>query len=264
MKLAILLTATVKVQAMGGNFTVAERAKMYHETLKYYAQKIGKKYPIIFLENSDYNLTEFRRQFDSLLDIEWIQFSPFDSIPFLPQKGKGYNEYLMIKEGILQSEKIKSCTHFLKITGRYSMLNILKIIKEIERRANDKVFLGDVKDTNIYKMMGLTNEGHWGDSRFWVANVDFYKKNMADCYLSMDDSRYGCWAEHYFLNLSRKYRCDKKFIFRFHHQVQFDGVSGTTTSELLAKGKNRQNTMFNRIKNQIRYMLRFLFPMVWF
>ena len=168
MRLAILLTATVKVQVIGGNFTVAERVQMYQDTLSYYARKIGKKYPIVFLENSDYDLTDFKLQFNPLLDIEWIQFSPGDSIPFLPQKGKGYNEYLMIKEGVAQSEKLKRCTHFLKITGRYSMLNILTIIKEIENRASDKVFMGDVKDTNIYKIVGLKNEGHWGDSRFFV------------------------------------------------------------------------------------------------
>ena len=38
MKLAILLTATVKVQVVGGNFTVAERAEMYASALRYYAR----------------------------------------------------------------------------------------------------------------------------------------------------------------------------------------------------------------------------------
>ena len=42
MKLAILLTATVKVQVVGGNFSVEERAKMYADTLRYYANVVGK------------------------------------------------------------------------------------------------------------------------------------------------------------------------------------------------------------------------------
>lgn len=45
MKLAILLTATVKVQVVGGNFNMEERAAMYASTLRYYADRIGKKYP---------------------------------------------------------------------------------------------------------------------------------------------------------------------------------------------------------------------------
>lgn len=48
MKLAILLTVTVKVQVVGGNFNMEERAAMYASTLRYYADRIGKKYPIVF------------------------------------------------------------------------------------------------------------------------------------------------------------------------------------------------------------------------
>ena len=32
-------------------------------------------------------------------------------------KGKGYNEFLMIKRGLEQSKSLSQCTHFLKITG---------------------------------------------------------------------------------------------------------------------------------------------------
>lgn len=117
MKLAILLTATVKVQVVSGNFSVKKRAVMYSSALRYYANKIGKKYPIVFLENSDYDLSELKKEFNDKLDIEWIQLRPNEKLPFNPQKGKGFNEYLMIKEGVLRSKKLKECTHFLKITG---------------------------------------------------------------------------------------------------------------------------------------------------
>ena len=164
MKLAILLTATVKVQVISGNFSVKERAVMYSSALRYYANKIGKKYPIVFLENSDYDLSELKKEFNDKLDIEWIQLRPNEKLPFNPQKGKSFNEYLMIKEGVLRSKKLKECTHFLKITGRYAMVNILTITREIEKRANNKVFMGDIKDTRLYEMIGSKNYGHWGDS----------------------------------------------------------------------------------------------------
>lgn len=47
MRLAILLTATVKVQVVGGNFKTEERAEMYASTLRYYVNTIGKDYNII-------------------------------------------------------------------------------------------------------------------------------------------------------------------------------------------------------------------------
>ena len=264
MKLAILLTATVKVQAVGGNFTMDERAQMYASTLRFYANEFGKRYPIIFLENSDYDLSNFKKEFNEKLDIEWIQLPPSEELPFDPHKGKSFNEYLMIKEGVLRSEKLKQCTHFLKITGRYAMVNILTMIKEIEHRAEDKVFMGDIKDTNLYEIIGSKNYGHWGDSRFWVAQVNFYKENLLDCYLEMNDCAEGKWAEHYLLRMARKYRKDNRFIFRFRHQVLFNGITGMRTSAELATGKFRQDSPGIRIKCQIRHLLRILFPNFWF
>lgn len=45
MKLTILLTATVKIQVIGGNFTMDERALMYNaSTLRFCANTFGKRY----------------------------------------------------------------------------------------------------------------------------------------------------------------------------------------------------------------------------
>ena len=264
MKLAILPTATVKVQVVGGNFTIDERAQMYASTLKFYANTFGKRYPIVFLENSDYDLNEFKKKFNEKLNIEWIQLPPSEGLPFNPDKGKSFNEYLMIKEGVLRSQKLKQCTHFLKITGRYAMVNILTMIKEIEKRAENKVFMGDIKDTDLYKRIGSKNYGHWGDSRFWVAQINYYKEHLLDCYLEMNDCEDGKWAEHYLLHMGRKYRRDNRFIFRFRHQVLFNGITGMRTSAELATGKFRQDRLSIRIKGQIRHFLRILFPNFWF
>ena len=264
MKLAILLTATIKVQVVGGNFTMNERANMYTSTLRFYATTFGKKYPIIFLENSDYDLSELKKEFNDKLDIEWIQLRPSENLPFNPNKGKSYNEYLMIKEGIIRSQKLKQCTHFLKITGRYAMVNIITIIKEIEKRAKNKVFMGDIKDTNLYKLIGSKTYGHWGDSRFWVAQIEYYKDYLLNCYLEMNDCEDGKWAEHYLLRMARKNKKDNRFIFRFQHQVLFNGITGMKTSAELATGKFRQDSFGMRVKSQIRYILRILFPNFWF
>ena len=264
MKLAILLTATIKVQVIGGNFTMSERAQMYASTLRFYAKTFGKKYPIVFLENSDYNLSELKKEFNDKLDIEWIQLLPSENLQFNPNKGKSFNEYLMIKEGILRSQKLKQCTHFLKITGRYAMVNILTMTKEIEKRAKNKVFMGDIKDTNLYELIGSKNYGHWGDSRFWVAQIEYYKNHLLNCYLEMNDCEDGKWAEHYLLRMARQYKKDNRFIFRFQHQVLFNGITGMRTSIDLATGKFRQDSLKIRIKCKIRHILRILFPNFWF
>ena len=133
MKLAIILTGTVEPAVKGGHFTAGDRFKMYSDTLDFYAKEIGRKYPIVFVENSNADLSKWDERFKNSLDLTVMQFRPdgedFDG--FDNSMGKGYNEYLMIKKGVLRfkdNPSLKDVTHFLKITGRYPMINVNKII----------------------------------------------------------------------------------------------------------------------------------------
>lgn len=273
MKLSILLTATIKPSVVGGNFTVQERYEMYRSILTFYSKVVGKRYNFVFVENSNVDLTSLKKEFEDKLNIEFLQFtsnavlsdSIFSVDKFDNTKGKGYNEYLMIKKAILQSKYLNEASHFLKITGRYAMVNILTMIREIEYRCNQNiVFMGDIKDTCIWELLHIQRMSHWGDSRFFVAQIAFYKNKMLDCYQEMNDYESDKWAEHYLLNFSRQYRGDSRCIFRFRHQVQFNGVSGTVTSERLCQGIRTQASFSNRMKNEIRHILRVLFPNIWF
>ena len=73
MKIAILLTSTVRPQVMGSNFSVSERMEMYRSTLQYYAKTIGREYPIVMVENSDADLTLWKEEFKDSL--RWRYFS---------------------------------------------------------------------------------------------------------------------------------------------------------------------------------------------
>lgn len=263
-KIAIILTGTVEPAVKGGAFSSHERFKMYTSTLDFYAQKIGKKYPVVFLENSNADLSPWVSRFGNTLDLTIMQFRPdsgeFDG--FDNSKGKGYNEYLMIKKGLLKMTDTShsSTAYFLKITGRYPMLNICAILSEIERMRtqSDIVFMGDIKDTCIYKLVGRdTLSSHWGDSRFFMAKTDYYRDHMIDCYAEMNDYEPESWAEHYFLRLSRKFRNDPRFRFRYRTQVRFGGVSGASSNA-------SYDSMANRAKAAVRQIGRFLFPNIWF
>lgn len=265
MKLCIVLTGTIRPSVLGGNFNVEERLEMYYSTLSFYAKTIGTSYPIVFVENSDVDLTSWKDEFAGKLDLEIIQFLHELNV-FKPEKGKGYNEYLMIKMALTKSENLKKQDYFLKITGRYSMLNIKQMINEAERRimGNEIIFMGDVKDTKIYEYLGIkTYSSHWGDSRFFLSKISFYEEILQNCYLEMDDRFEGKWAEDYFLRLSRIYRNDHRFVFRWRHQVQFNGVSGTLTSDQLEQKKGLQDSYQNRLKNVIRFIIRVLLPNLW-
>ena len=266
-KIAIVLTGTVSPNVKGGSFTSSERYAMYTSTLDYYAKTIGRSYPIVFLENSSADLSMWKDRFKNTLDLTIMQFRPDTSEydGFDNSKGKGYNEYLMIKKGLLRMDNAypppsQLLTHFLKITGRYPMLNINKILAECERRLSKRqvVFIGDIKDTCIYKFVGRdTLSSQWGDSRFFCAEINYYRESMIDCYAEMNDYEPESWAEHYFLRLSRKFRHDSRFQFRYRTQVRFGGVSGAATNA-------SYDSLGNRVKASVRQLGRLLFPYIWF
>lgn len=174
-------------------------------------------------------------------------------------RGKGYNEYLMIRLAVERSAILAGCTHFLKLTGRYPMLNIREMLGEMERRGRDKAMMCDVKELRLYAWLrGTTYGSRWGDSRFFLASVDFYREQVMDCYQEMDDRTFGHFAEDYIYRLSVKYRKDKHFLFRFRHQVQFGGQSGDKVFD------ENYASLRNRLKNRVRRVLRVLLPWVWF
>ena len=80
MKLAILLTGTVKPAVVGGSFSVEERMIMYEDTLRFYARTIGRKYPVVMVENSDVSLKAWNLEFKDSLDLEILQFRPDDPV----------------------------------------------------------------------------------------------------------------------------------------------------------------------------------------
>ena len=116
MKLSILLTATIKPSVVGGNFTVQERYEMYRSTLTFYSKVVGKRYNFVFVENSNVDLTSLKKEFEDKLNIEFLQFtsnavlsdSIFSVDKFDNTKGKGYNEYLMIKKADRKSTRLNS------------------------------------------------------------------------------------------------------------------------------------------------------------
>lgn len=270
MKIAILLTSTVRPQVVGSNFSVAERMEMYRSTLQYYAAAIGREYPIVVVENSDADLTPWQEEFKESLDLEVLQFTPPNLLSadaesqavdygFDNAKGKGYNEYLMIKLALQRSKTLSGCTHFLKITGRYPMLNIREMLREMERRGNGKAAMFDVKEFKLYeKLRGTSYGSRWGDSRYFLMSVEFYKENLMDCYQEMDESVFGKYAEDYIYHLSCKYRSDSRFCFRYRHQVQFGGQGGAACYQ------ENYASFKNRFKNKVRSLLRVVFPNIWF
>jgi hypothetical protein len=157
---------------------------MYVEALNFYIDKLseysienGIQY-IVFAENSGFDggLINMLKKHPNVV-IEYLNIGTGD---FKIHLGKGYNEYLLLQKAIKQSEVIRKCGCFFKLTGRLKVLNITSLLGECYKR-NEKIggglsFLADCKDHKVYEWLGMPINGHMGECRYWFASSVFFEQ----------------------------------------------------------------------------------------
>ena len=137
---------------------------------------ISNKYvnKIIFIENSGYDLSffyEISKKFpDKIVEI----ISSNSNHSFDKKLGKGYGEYLCLKEIFENSKIAKETNYFIKITGRYIIKNFDSILKDII-----------INNSDIY--VNLSNNLKYSNSIIYGGGKKFFenyiipeKKNTTD------------------------------------------------------------------------------------
>lgn len=130
----ILLTASVDTRGMkGSKFTAEEREKMYVDTLNYYIKLFGREKrdtTLVFVENSGWSSDSILNQLykNDKVTIEYLSLVPSD---FVQEKGKSYNEMLLIDKAIEKSSSIKDNGCFFKVTGRFPIANLNVLVNEV-------------------------------------------------------------------------------------------------------------------------------------
>ena len=131
----LLLTAAIDARnGAACLFTKEERYKQYLRAFRWYMRFLRKNPGIckglVFCENSETDLTEFR---DSVPK-EWKSRVEFISLPvdgFRPEKGKTYNEMRTLDLSLERSSLIASNDLFIKLTGRYPVRNIRRLVSDV-------------------------------------------------------------------------------------------------------------------------------------
>lgn len=136
-RMTLVLTASVDTRGMkGAMFTAEQRERMYVDTLIYYIRlfECRQAYAtILFVENSGWNLDRISRHVrkSSFVQTHYVALDPND---FDLSKGKSYNELLMMQKVVEHSQIIGQEGRFVKLTGRFPLLNIDKMLYEYKRR----------------------------------------------------------------------------------------------------------------------------------
>lgn len=132
-KTCILLTACVNPSGM--SHTVLQnpetRAEQYKKALDFYIN--GTNAPIVFCENTMYDMSPEYRQYINSGRLEYLTF---DGNNYDKNRGKGYGEALIMGYAIKHSDIIRNSKYVIKITGRI-------IISDIKRYISSPLYLLD-------------------------------------------------------------------------------------------------------------------------
>lgn len=263
--LPILLTATVNPRGMAGaRFAPEERERMYVNTLNYYIETFKKhkgQYILVFIENSGWaqnRIVAKLHQADNVL-LEYIKLSPDD---FPVKMGKSYNEMKLIDLGIEKSYYINLSGAFFKVTGRFPILNIYGLLKEVYKRGGgeEMKFYCDCKDHNLYEWLHIPINGHAGECRYYAVSLDFYNTYFKDKYVLLGNGTFDA-VESLFLTVIRQTKHQEGVHCRFRLQARLTGQGAHSLGKGPAFFYSTDNDSFAlKTKMFVRQLLRWFFP----
>lgn len=169
----IVMTATVVPNVSGAaSADPAERRGEYLRAVRFYS---GLADRVFFLENSDYPLDEdpaFRDQKRLL-----IRKFPRSASP---ERGKGFQEFEMLDAWVASEADCPPC--WIKVTGRYIVRNMDKILAECERDSGHSIIVDQ------------TPRSEKARTSLFFAKTEFYRQRLRGLYRRCDD-RSGAWIE---------------------------------------------------------------------
>lgn len=226
-KLPIVLTATI-VPNVGGTPAINSEKRLaeYIEGLKFYLQYA----PVIFLENSGYPLEQYA-EFRETPRLRVRKFPPSKN----PERGKGYQEFEML-DAWLNTEP-QPPARWLKISGRYQLLNILNILDECRRDSQHSLIIDQIART------------HMARTYYFCVNSDFYQKRLRGLYHRCDD-RTGDWIERMLFRELKLVPADE--VRFFSTQPRIAAVAGSS-GKVFSTGRSQW-----LVKQILRQLNRFI------
>ena len=271
MKMPILLTASVSTRGMkGADFSDAEREQMYLAALECYLKDLSIGNPIVFGENSGWNLEDFKNKLiakvgDAANKVEFISVDPSISDQ---SRGKGYNEILLMNDVISRSSVIKESGCFMKATGRYPIYNIGYYLANAENYfAQGGQYYGDIKDHRVFDFLFPNNtkkwNGHAAYTVIFATTLQFYNQLLRESYKDCNDYT-DDWIENVWYRILSKYRGkkDSGVILRFNREPICGGMQGSSV-ETIAFSKSNMSAKA-KLARLVGNCIRIFTPWFWF
>ena len=255
------MTASVNPRGMAGLSVndIAEREGQYLGTLQFYLQNEAIA-EIVFIENSDHDLAAFRK-----LAAEYpkkrVEFISCNLNGYPREYGKSYGELLTLDYAAEHSQFVAAAGGYFKVTGRFPILNMGKLLTEAEKRQPWDFFC-DNKDHRIYDWLHNGWTGHACDTRFFGVTLEFYRKHFFGRASELDDSQ-NKLIEFMFFHTAKQAQLDGEAVIRrFCTEPEYAGKAGHVQTALLQV--NDYSGPVAKTKRRIRQLARWLTPWFWF
>ena len=256
----LLMTASVNPRGMSGLSVndIAEREQQYLGTLQFYLRNdaIGE---IVFIENSGHPLDAFRKLAEGCPQRR-VEFISCDLNGYPRELGKSYGELLTLDYAAGHSELVRAAGGYFKVTGRFPILNIGKLLAEASEREPWELFC-DNKDHRVYDWLRLGWTGHACDTRFFGVTLEFYQKHFHGRAAELDDSR-SRLIEFMFFETAKQAASEHRVIRRFRTEPEYAGRAGHVQTALLQV--NDYSGAVAKAKRRIRQLGRRIAPWFWF
>jgi hypothetical protein len=132
----LMMTATITPPpGVNARSDPAVRLGDYSRALSFYLQQIGRGIDrIVFIENSNSDLTTLRSLADKAGLIECCEFIGFAGLDYPSAYGYGYGEFKLLDHGMAEAQalhEIGSRSIVTKVTGRYIVRNLMRLLRHL-------------------------------------------------------------------------------------------------------------------------------------
>jgi len=256
MNIPLLMTASIDTRGMR-DLSVTdlhEREGQYLETFAFYL-KSGWVDKIVFVENSGYDLQNFKALAETRAGTE-TELISCDLNDYPRHLGKSYGEMRLLDHVLDHSELLQAHERFIKVTGRFPILNMDKLLREAGRRMPWELFC-DSKDHPVYDWLRNGWNGHAADTRFFVVTKKFYQEHFYGRYVDLNDAE-GRLVEGLFFDVMREQYPQGTVVRRFRTEPEYAGKGGHRRISII--GTNEYSGWLAKGKRRIRQLGRRVFP----
>ncbi len=232
----IIILLTGAINTYNKQFTSlnnpAERKADYINTIRYYLEKYN--YPIVFVENSDVNLSTY---FIKEIEQKRLEILCFNGNNYSGEIGKGLGEMRCIEFGLSNSSLILESSFVFKITGRYKILNAGNFFKFYE------------KHSHVELIADLTNNFKSSQSCIFGFKPFFAKKFLFKYGPILNDTN-GIYFEHALAKAVLSAISENLNFYIFKYYPRIKAISGTT-------GKMYKRSFIYFFPRMLKYFVRY-------